>query len=288
MTVSPETYVSSTVAPISCVIPSGPEANPRAERIVVRMAGRQNPVRHVELSCVANLVKKPPDDGRRIFHVAPSCWVNPSDLRMANPRGFGESVRYNSPLSYQAQSPDEIRTDVARFERVIARDPDALGELYDAHGRRLFGLILRILKDRGEAEEVLQEVFVQAWTRASTYSVGLGSPAGWLLGIARNRAIDRLRADSVRIRAAEAVPEPPPTETPEWRAAVGERQREVQRALDALPSEQRELIEQAYFLGFTQSELAARFSLPLGTVKTRIRTGMMSLRDHLEPRLMEL
>ena len=206
---------------------------------------------------------------------------------MANPRGFGEAVRYNSPLPYQAQSPDRVRADVARFERVIARDPDALRELYDEHGRRLFGLILRILKDRGEAEEVLQEVFVQAWTRASTYTLGLGSPAGWLVGIARNRAIDRLRANSVRVRAVEAVPEPPPAETPEWRAAVGERQRGVQRALDALPFEQRELIEQAYFLGFTHSELAARFSLPIGTVKTRIRTGMLSLRGHLEARLME-
>lgn len=177
---------------------------------------------------------------------------------------------------------------MACLDRVVARDPAALGELYDAHSRRLFGLILRILKDRGEAEEVLQEVFVQAWTRAGTYNRGLGSPAGWLIGIARNRAIDRLRASAARVRAVEAVQEPPPTETPEWHAAVGERQRDVQRALGALPFEQRDLIEQAFFFGFTHSELAARFGLPIGTVKTRIRTGMMSLREHLEPRLMEL
>ena len=206
---------------------------------------------------------------------------------MVNPGGFGETVRYNPPLSFQAQSPHQIGADVARLERVIARDSEALAELYDEHSHRLFGLILRILKDRGEAEEVLQEVFVQAWTRASTYNHGLGSPAGWLLGIARNRAIDRLRANSVRVRVVEAVPKPPPAETPERRAAVGERQRGVQRALDALPSEQRELIEQAYFLGFTHSELAVRFSLPLGTVKTRIRTGLLSLRGHLETRLLE-
>jgi RNA polymerase sigma-70 factor (ECF subfamily) len=206
---------------------------------------------------------------------------------MANPGGFGEAVRYNPLLVFRVQSPDEIRADVARLERVVARDSDALAELYDEHSRRFFGLILRILKDRDEAEEVLQEVFMQAWTRASTYDHRLGSPAGWLLGIARNRAIDRLRANSVRVRAGEAVPEPPPTESPEGRAAVAERQRDVRQALDALPSEQRELIEQAYFLGFTHSELAARFSLPLGTVKTRIRTGMLLLRGHLENRLME-
>jgi RNA polymerase sigma-70 factor (ECF subfamily) len=206
---------------------------------------------------------------------------------MANAGGFREAVRYNSPLSFQPQAPDEMRADVARLERVVARDPGALGELYDAHSRRLFGLILRIVKDRGEAEEVLQEVFVQAWTRADTYYVGLGSPAGWLLGIARNRAIDRLRANGVRVRAVETIPEPPPVETPESFAAVGQRQGDVQRALAALPSEQRELIEQAYFLGFTHSELAARFCLPIGTVKTRIRTGMLSLREQLEARLLE-
>ena len=199
-----------------------------------------------------------------------------------------ETVRYNSPLSYQAQSPDEKRADLARLTRVAAHDQSALGELYDAHSQRLFGLILRILKDRSEAEEVLQEVFVQVWTRADTYNIGLGSPAGWLIGIARNRAIDRLRANAVRVRTVEAVPEPPPMETPESHAAAGQRQRDVQRALSALPTEQRELIEQAFFFGFTYSELAARFSLPLGTVKTRIRTGMLSLRENIEAGLMQL
>jgi RNA polymerase sigma-70 factor, ECF subfamily len=189
-------------------------------------------------------------------------------------------------VSLRSRTSDETSADLSRLERVAARDPTALGELYDQHSRLLFGLILRILKDRGQAEEVLQEVFVQAWTRAGTYNLRLGSPAGWLVGIARNRAIDRLRANSVRVRAVDAVPEPPPVETPERSAAAGERRRDVQRALDALPSVQRELIELAYFFGFTHSELAERFNLPLGTVKTRIRTGMLSLRGQLEARLM--
>ena len=170
---------------------------------------------------------------------------------------------------------------------MIARDAGALGELYDQHGRLLFGLILRILKDRCDAEEVLQEVFVHAWTRAGTYNLGLGSPLGWLLGIARNRAIDRLRRKTVHLRAVEAAVEPFAPEDPERLAALEERRRCVQEALDALPADQRELIEQAYFLGLTHAELAARFNLPLGTVKTRIRAGMMSLRGHLEPRWME-
>ena len=170
---------------------------------------------------------------------------------------------------------------------MIARDAGALGELYDQHSRLLFGLILRILKDRSDAEEVLQEAFVQAWTRAGTYNLGLGSPLGWLLGIARNRAIDRLRRKTVHLRAVEAAVEPFAPEDPERLAALEQRRRCVQEALDALPADQRELIEQAYFLGLTHAELAARFNLPLGTVKTRIRAGMMSLRGHLEPRWME-
>ncbi len=99
--------------------------------------------------------------------------------------------------------------------------------------------------------------------------------------IARNRAIDRLRANTARLRAVESAPEPAPAENPESRAGVSEQQRAVSRALASLPAEQRLLIEQAYFFGLTQSELAERFKLPLGTVKTRIRTGMLALRERL-------
>src|SRR5262249_11306420 len=154
-------------------------------------------------------------------------------------------------------------------------------ELYDRHNRLLYGLILRILRDRSESEEVLQEVFVLVWTRAETYNVTLGSPAAWLVRIARNRAIDRLRSNSVRQRAVESSPMPPPAASRETTAAQSERQRAVCRALDELPVEQRELIELAYYQGLTQSELAERYRLPLGTVKTRIRTGMIALREQL-------
>ena len=85
----------------------------------------------------------------------------------------------------------EVRADIALIERIVAREADAVGELYDRHNRLLFGLILRILRDRSEAEEVLQEVFVLVWTRAETYNVALGSPAAWLVRIARKRAIER-------------------------------------------------------------------------------------------------
>jgi len=177
--------------------------------------------------------------------------------------------------------PDDVRADITLIERIVERDERAIGELYDRHCRLLFGLIFRILRDRSEAEEVLQEVFVLVWTKAESYNVALGSPAGWLVRVARNRAIDRLRANTVRIRAVESAPEPAAVESPETRAAATEQQRAVARALETLPADQRVLIEQAYFLGLTQTELAERFNLPLGTVKTRIRTGMMALRQQL-------
>jgi RNA polymerase sigma-70 factor (ECF subfamily) len=179
------------------------------------------------------------------------------------------------------QHQEDARGDIALIERIVARDEQAVADLYDRHCRLLFGLILRIIRDRSEAEEILQEVFVQVWTRSETYNVSLGPPAAWLVRIARNRAIDRLRANSVRLRAVESAPEPPAAESPEARASLTEQQRAVARALDSLPPDQRLLIEQAYFLGLTQSELAERFKLPLGTVKTRIRTGMLALREQL-------
>ena len=164
--------------------------------------------------------------------------------------------------------------------------PARSAKLYDAHSRLLFGLILRILKDRGDAGRCCRKSSCRRG-RANTYNLGLGSPLGWLLGIARNRAIDRLRRRSAHVRAVDAAAEPLASDDPEHLAELEERRRSVQDALDALPRDQRDLIEQAYFLGLTHSELAARFSLPLGTVKTRIRAGMVSLRGHLEPRWME-
>jgi RNA polymerase sigma-70 factor, ECF subfamily len=185
-------------------------------------------------------------------------------------------------LSETVDRMDDALADAALIARVAARDPSAIGALYDRHARMLFSLILRILRDRSEAEDVLQDVFVRAWTRVETYDRDLGSPAAWLVRIARNRAIDRLRARDVRERSADAVPLPPPTESPETSAALSERQRAVTRALDVLTAEQRQLIEHAYFSGLSQSELAERFQLPLGTVKTRIRTGMSALRRELQ------
>jgi RNA polymerase sigma-70 factor, ECF subfamily len=179
-------------------------------------------------------------------------------------------------------------TDIALLDRIARRDQAALAELYDRHCRLLFSLILRILRDRGEAEDVLQEVFVRVWDRADSYNPSLGTPAAWLVRISRNRAIDRLRSRTVRagilaseLQRPEQTADPAPDADPERYAASSEERRVIADALAALPPEQRLLIESAFYEGYTQSELAERFDLPLGTVKTRIRAGMQSLRRAL-------
>jgi RNA polymerase sigma-70 factor (ECF subfamily) len=181
---------------------------------------------------------------------------------------------------------DDPQTDVVLLHRIAARDNAAVAELYDRHNRLLYGLILRILRNRDEAEDVLQEVFVTIWTRAGTYDMTLGSPLAWLVRVARNRAIDRLRSRQVADRALDSVPLPlSPAGDPETGAAQRQEQETMARALAALPGEQRTLIEHAFYLGWTHAELASRFELPLGTVKTRIRRGMMALRDAMQKRV---
>lgn len=179
--------------------------------------------------------------------------------------------------------------DIVLLTRIAGRDAAALGELYDRHNRLLFSLIMRVLRDRGESEDVLQDVFMRVWDRADSYTPALGTPSAWLVRIARNRAIDRLRSRQVRANVAESYEDPPVAAdltlagNPEQLARTAEHRRAIVSALDQLPAEQRTLIDAAYFEGYTQSELAERFNLPLGTVKTRIRTSMQELRRTLGP-----
>ena len=183
--------------------------------------------------------------------------------------------------------------DLGLLHRIAVRDETALAQLYDRHSRLAYSVIVRILRSSSDAEDVLQETFLRVWTRAETYDAVLGSPAAWLVRIARNRAIDRLRA--MRVRAAVAgdpvvkvngeaprLVEAATRDTPETALQGDTMARVVRSALATLTPVQRELIEAAYFEGCTHTELSTRFALPLGTVKTRIRTGLMALRDRLE------
>jgi RNA polymerase sigma-70 factor (ECF subfamily) len=183
--------------------------------------------------------------------------------------------------------------DINLLIRIAARDDSALAEFYDRHSRLAYSLIMRIVRSQSDAEEVLQETFVRVWSRTETYNALLGSPTAWLIRIARNRAIDRLR--SRRVRTAVTAESPPGTEpeavravepithdTPETVLAGNTTAGVVRSALASLTAGQRELIEAAFFEGYTHAELAARFGMPLGTVKTRIRAGLAAMRDRLE------
>jgi RNA polymerase sigma-70 factor (ECF subfamily) len=172
----------------------------------------------------------------------------------------------------------------ALISRIAAGDRAAFGRLYDAFAGRAFGLIRRVVRDLGSAEEVLQEVFWQVWLEASQYDPTRGSPEAWLLMRARTRAIDKLRSVRRRERtfvmpvdeavARSADPPPSPGQAAEERGLV-------ESALNRLPDPQRQVIELAFFEGLTQTEIASRLGEPLGTVKTRARLGMERLRSAL-------
>jgi RNA polymerase sigma-70 factor, ECF subfamily len=173
--------------------------------------------------------------------------------------------------------------DVELLKAVASRDELALTQLYDRYRVILFGLLVRILNNREEAEDVLQEVFLQVWRRAGDFDENRGRPFTWLVTLARSRGIDRLRNLSARERVAvagarEASEEVSDASTDAYRS---EQRGLVTRALAQLPDEQKRPLVLAYFDGLTQSEIASRLGAPLGTVKTRMRTGMIKLRELL-------
>lgn len=194
-------------------------------------------------------------------------------------------------MSAQAVRTESAPTPDAENLRAVARgDESALSSLYDSYSRILFRLILRILNDREEAEDVLQEVFLQVWRRAADYDERRGRPFTWLVTLARSRAIDRLRALGSRQRAVtESAREVSEEVSDAARDAFKSEQGEiVRRALAELPEEQRRALVLAYFEGLSQSEIAVRLGAPLGTVKTRMRSGLMKLRELLGARMESL
>ena len=175
------------------------------------------------------------------------------------------------------------QNDVELLHAVAGGDEAALARLYDQYRVILFGLLVRILGSREEAEDILQEVFVQVWRRAGDFDENRGKPFTWLVTLARSRAIDRLRMLGARNRLAESAAKDQTDLVSDALAdTIQSGQREiVQRALAELPAEQKEALVLAYYDGLTQSEIASQLGTPLGTVKTRMRAGMNKLRNLL-------
>jgi RNA polymerase sigma-70 factor (ECF subfamily) len=174
-------------------------------------------------------------------------------------------------------------TDVELLKAIARKDETALGEIYDRYRGILFGLMMRILNNREEAEDVLQEVFLQVWRRAVDFDQQRGRPFTWLVTLARSRAIDRLRSLAARDRVAIAGAREASDRVSDAASDAfhSERRGLVTAALAQLPDEQKRALMLAYFDGLTQSEIASRLKTPLGTVKTRMRSGMIKLRQLL-------
>jgi len=179
-------------------------------------------------------------------------------------------------------------SDQELIERIRARDQDALALLYDRYARPVYSLALHILHDRRAAEDVVQDAFLTLWQRPETYISERGAFGPWILRVARNRAIDLLRRRSRETfhdddRGApfeERIVDPDPEPGDQiWTHTVADR---VRAALEELTPAQREVIELAYFRGMTQSQMSAHLDVPLGTIKTRVRTALRRLADILE------
>ncbi|WOF21455.1 ECF RNA polymerase sigma factor SigK [Microbacterium betulae] len=179
---------------------------------------------------------------------------------------------------------DPVDHVAALLERVADGDQSAFADLYDMLSGRVFGLVLRVLVDRAQSEEVLQEIFLEIWQSASRFSPNRGQGRGWILTIAHRRAVDRVRSAQastdrdIRIGLRDlGVPFDGVAENVELRVE-GDR---VMEALRLLPDAQREALTLAYYGGYSQREVAALTGAPLGTVKTRMRDGLSRLRTEM-------
>ena len=189
---------------------------------------------------------------------------------------------WKSDLPFQLSS----ENDAQLVERVKRHEPQAMADMYDRYGRVTYSLILRIVRNTGAAEDLVQETFLRIWNRVHAFDAKRGALGAWILAVARNRAIDYVR--SVEGRMTQSASEFDELENPgafadfEQNLLNIDRVRLVRDALNKLNPNQREVIEMAYYEGLSQSEMAERMKQPLGTVKTWARSAIKLLRDQLE------
>ncbi|HZZ19984.1 MAG TPA: sigma-70 family RNA polymerase sigma factor [Opitutaceae bacterium] len=187
---------------------------------------------------------------------------------------------------------DRAKANASLIKRMAGGDRDALAELYDRLSRPLFATARHILNDSAEAQDVVHDVFMSLWENASTFDASKGAAFSWAVTLTRNRSIDRLRSRANRARLlGESIPDDLGYDEDIGsmagldKADLGDRAAVVRTALAELPSEQQKALELAFFSGMTQKEIAEKLSEPIGTVKARIRRGLMKLRDMLATRL---
>ncbi len=198
--------------------------------------------------------------------------------------GSAEALLFLTQSVNESEAQDR---DIELLRQIAGGDRTAFAEFYDRHATLMFSVAAKILNDPGEAEDVLQEAFVQIWEKAGRFNPKLGRASSWAAILVRNKAIDRIRASRRRSRLVEeagaqqfigADVSDSANESVHGREKAGL----IQSAIVELPTEQRQAIELAYFSGLTQDEISKKLSEPLGTIKARIRRGLLKLRDQLE------
>jgi RNA polymerase sigma-70 factor, ECF subfamily len=193
----------------------------------------------------------------------------------------------------ESESPeDRAKANAALIRRMAGGDRDALAELYDKLSRPLFATARHILNDAAEAQDVVHDVFMSLWENAGTFDSSRGAAFSWAVTLTRNRSIDRLRSRANRARLlGNSIPDDLGYDEDVGsmagldKADLGDRAAAVRSALAELPTEQQKALELAFFSGLTQKEIAEKLSEPIGTVKARIRRGLVKLRDMLASKL---
>lgn len=198
-------------------------------------------------------------------------------VRTARPEGSGADPRGRRDRSDGAPAADVL------LRRVARGDEGAFAELYDLVSPRVYGLVLRVVRDRAQAEEVAQEAMVDVWRRAPSFDPARGSAGAWIMTLAHRRAVDRVRSAQASTERDRRVGR---ETTPEFDDVTEEvtvrlEQQQVRRCLGALTDLQREAVGLAYYQGYTYREVAGLLEIPLPTVKTRMRDGLIRLRDCL-------
>ena len=200
----------------------------------------------------------------------------------------GHSHVHRSDASVRlAVSPNSARN--AQWEDFVRRcgagEQAALSSLYDQASHLVYSVVVKVLANQADAEEVTLDVFTQIWRTAQSYQASKGTVTAWLVMVARSRAIDRMRSRATRQRREEPIFEytdfPSASSGPGQATAESQRRRKILAAMAGLPPEQRRAVELAFFSGLSHSELAERLQVPLGTIKTRLRSSMLKLRESL-------
>jgi RNA polymerase sigma-70 factor (ECF subfamily) len=200
----------------------------------------------------------------------------------------GETALEPSTVTAPASKPGETSDDDL-MRGLQAEDPEALSQLYDRYNGILKALILRVIHNEAEAEDLLQEVFMEIWNQAKNFSSKKGKPLGWMVTLARRRAIDGLRKKKAYVRAEERLQAETEQQPGAWVQNVtedaihsGDARLLMGQVINSLPEAQRTTVELAFFYGMSQREIAANTNTPLGTVKTRLELGLKKIYDALK------